>query len=81
MVVFGLLEQNTLKKQFAEILFAIVSFVVALAWNSFFTKWIADRNKSTGFTLLYAFLATVLGVILVTVAYSFIDKKGAFQGK
>jgi RsiW-degrading membrane proteinase PrsW (M82 family) len=80
MALLGIVQPNSLKKQFAEIVFAIVSLVVALAWNSFFTKWIGDRNKSTNFTLLYAFLATVAGVVIVTVAYSFVDKKGAFQG-
>ena len=67
------IQNSTLLKQFAAILFAIVSFIVALAWNSFFTKWLGSEQKSHWFLLGYSIVATIAGVLLVAMVYSWVD--------
>lgn len=67
------LTKTSVKKQFASIVFATVSFIVALAWNSFFTKWIGDRKRNVNFTLLYAVFATIVGVIVASIAFGWAE--------
>lgn len=62
--------RGSVQKQFGTLVMATVSFIVALAWNQFFTIWIGSKkDRNVRFSFFYAVAATVIGLMLAAFVY------------
>ena len=70
--------RTSINKQIVSVVLATVSFIVALAWNQFFTVWIGTKRKerNVSFSFLYAFLATLIGIAVAALVYYQIELNG-----